>query len=174
MLHPMFFAPCCICSDVQTSNPNITKRLTVHGHFSLFVGRRCYITPSTADGLSEQWHIPATTKWLGFLQHVIYDSIITKTLPNFQHSAMCILIAASTTNKLQSVCHKPKFSYLPGSGGLGGGLASFSTDSELCECDSDPRPWLSNTDEDVCSKICRSRGVRGISGRELRWGRSAL
>jgi len=128
--------------------------------------------PLQMDSASSDTFRQQQNVW-AFCKIIFYDSIITKTLSSFQHSAMCILTAASKTNKLQSVCHKPWFSYLPGSGGLGGGPASFSIDSELCECDSDPRPWLSNTDEDVCSKICRSRGVRGMSGRELRWGRSA-
>lgn len=173
MFQSMFHPLRCICCNVQECNPNITRRLTVNGDFSLFVNIRCCFTPSTADGLSKQWSILVTIKWLGLSQDVTYVSITTKNLSRVQHSAICGLFAASAANRFWSVCRKSWFSYLPGSGGLGGGLVSFSMDSELCECDSDLTPCLSNTDEDVCSKICRSRGVRGMSGRELRWGRSA-
>lgn len=51
--------------------------------------------------------------------------------------------------------------YLSGSGGFGGGLESRKIDSELCEL----RTKLLLAA--VCSRICRSLGVRGISGREF-------
>jgi len=51
--------------------------------------------------------------------------------------------------------------YLSGNGGFGGGLESRRIDSELCEL----RTKLLLAA--VCSKICRSLGVRGISGREF-------
>lgn len=51
--------------------------------------------------------------------------------------------------------------YLSGSGGFGGGLESRKIDSELCEL----RTKLLLVA--VCSKIWRSLGVKGISGREF-------
>lgn len=51
--------------------------------------------------------------------------------------------------------------YLSGCGGFGGG-ESFNIFSELWE-------WRSSTQADVCSRIWRSRGVSGMSGKELRW-----
>lgn len=62
-----------------------------------------------------------------------------------------------------------------GRGGLGGGSASvsrrefpepkiLSEEAEWCNCDNTGTSIL------VCSRISLSRGVNGISGRELRWG----
>ena len=54
--------------------------------------------------------------------------------------------------------------YLSGSGGFGGGLESLKIDSELCEL----RTKLVLAA--VCSKICLSLGVNGISGKEFLCG----
>lgn len=54
--------------------------------------------------------------------------------------------------------------YLSGSGGFGGGLESLKIDSELCEL----RTRL--VVAAVCSKICLSLGVSGISGKEFLCG----
>lgn len=51
--------------------------------------------------------------------------------------------------------------YLSGSGGFGGGLESLSIDSELCELRTNVELAA------VCSSICRSRGVNGMSGKEF-------
>lgn len=60
------------------------------------------------------------------------------------------------------------FYYLSGSGGFGGGLESLRIDSELCELLT--KLLLAA----VCSRICRSRGVSGMSGREFRWAVSSV
>jgi len=65
-----------------------------------------------------------------------------------------------TDNLLVSFLYRDKC-YLSGSGGFGGGLESRKIDSELCEL----RTKLLLVA--VCSRICRSLGVKGISGREF-------